>query len=428
MKKLNAINLTHFKAYVKDFGFVPTLVLSIYKLRPKWFSLLTTRFFRSGTVDTQNISYDILMSDVYRYSSWEEMGGWPTPYPVKDLNEKFKTFIWFVPDWSNVWGGGHYTLFRFANHFAKNGTNNIIYIYNNQRHSDSMQLQNELIWAVPDCKLKVIVDSKKLPICDGAIATTWQSAYSVKAFEHAKNKFYFMQDYESYFYAFGTASMQANATYSFGFKGITGGTWLKRCYESHGGTAVNYRFAADKKIFYPYDSKNLIREKVKKVFFYGRPSTERRCFALGLAALQLISNKYPDVEIVIAGLELDTAPPFPATMLGNLTLAATGDLYRTCDIGIAFSATNLSYLPVELMASGVPVISNNGEHIEWHCKNMENAYLCDPVPEAVLSAFDDLYNNKNLRYKLAKGGIDTMEDLTWDDQMQKIFEFVDTNS
>lgn len=416
-------NIKNFLRYTKDFGLISALVFALYKLKPKWFSILAMRYVRSGVADGGALSFENLVSEVYDYESWENFGGFPLAYPTEYPGQK--VFIWFVPDWTNVWGGGHYTLFRFANHFAKNGTKNIIYIYNNQRHKTPDQLQKELEFALDDCRIEVIVDPKKLPKCDGAIATTWQSAYPVRALPFAAHKFYFMQDYESLFYAYGTASMQANATYGFGFTGITGGGWLKQCYESHGGKAKNYRFAADRKIFHPADQTGTVRNSVRRIFFYGRPSTERRCFALGLAALEKISKKYPDIELVIAGLELSNLPPFKVTTLGNLSLAATGDLYRTCDIGIAFSGTNLSYLPVELMASGVPVISNNGPHIEWHCKDGYNSLLVDPVPEAVLEAVTRLVESQPLRQTLVKGGLETMADLDWTNEMQKIYEYVD---
>ncbi|MDA5495951.1 glycosyltransferase [Yersinia intermedia] len=419
--------IRYFILYTKNFGICNTIIFTLFKLFPRFFVLLHQKV----NVGTNNVwpemaTVDPIMSlnAVLDYKPWSEFGGAAKPVSSTDTRT---TFIWFVPDWSNVWGGGHYTLFRFANHFAKFNTRNIIYIYNNERHASPKQLQDELIGALPDCKLEVIIDPALLPVCTGAIATTWQSAYDVRAFEFAQKKFYFMQDYESQFYAYGTASMQANATYGFGFIGITGGGWLKQCYESHGGSAKNYLFAADRKIFYPYNKDGVVRDKVKKVFFYGRPSTERRCFDLGMASLLKISQHYPDVEIIIAGLDLKAEPPFPATLLGNMSLKDTGDLYRTCDIGIAFSGTNLSYLPVELMASGVPVISNNGPQVEWHCKHGENAYLTDPTPTSVLEAFTALYENKVLRQKLVDGGLAVMEPLTWESQMTTIYEYVSDN-
>jgi glycosyltransferase involved in cell wall biosynthesis len=410
-------------SYARAYGYANATIFALYKLSPIRFVLLTSRIKNDPSAGSTSPDYFEQMSKgVYHYSGWEAFGGIRPPV---SSTSKSECFIWFVPDWSNVWGGGHYTLFRFANHFAKmGGSRNIIYIYNNERHVTPNYLQRDLQMALSPCHIEVIVDPKKLPKCSAAIATTWQSAYPVKAFPHAGEKIYFMQDYESYFYAFGTASSQANATYAFGFKGVCGGGWLKSRYEAHGGNAIAYRFAADKNIFYPVNVDGQVRPQVTRLFFYGRPSTERRCFELGIESLKLISDAYPDVEIVIAGLDLQSPPPFKATLLGNMTLEETGKLYRTCDLGLAFSATNLSYLPVELMASGVPVLSNNGPQVEWHCIHLENSYLVDPVPEAVFDGFVNLYNSLELRQRIAGGGLATMATLNWEHEMTKVHDHV----
>ena len=357
----------------------------------------------------------LLEQDKINYYTWQ--------YPAFRQKNLEKSFIWFVPDWANVWGGGHYTLFRFANHFAnRDGIKNIIYIYNDTKRRDVETIEKELNDAIPNCKLKVIIDPNLLPQCDVAFATTWQSAYDVKAFPYTKTKFYFMQDYESQFYAHGTRSMQANNSYKFGFYGVTGGTWLRKNFESYGGEAQNYIFSTDKDIFYPVDN-GKVRDKVSKIFFYGRPSTERRCFELGIAALTKIAKLYPEVEIVIAGLQIDAEMTFKATLLGNLSLKATGDLYRTCDVGIAFSGTNLSYLPVELMASGCPVLTNNGPQTEWYCNN-ENSMLVDPVAAAVVEGFKKLYDSKELRQTLVNKGLEKSASTSWEKEMDKIYDFV----
>lgn len=415
-------NIRLYVAYARQYGWTNAALFALFKFYPKKFVLLSRKLSGSnGSISplVAALDYRASFDSVLDYAPWARFGGAETPVIRKRTKP---VIVWFVPDWSNVWGGGHYTLFRFAHHFSKFGTHNIIYIYDNRRHNTPNYLQAELMRTFENCTLEVITDPKKLPTCDAAIATTWQSAYHVRAFGFSKQKFYFMQDYESQFYAYGTSSMQAAATYGFGFSGITGGGWLRSRYEAHGGAAINYRFAADKSIFYPSSDK--VRPQVKRIFFYGRPSTERRCFELGMAALQKIAANYPDVEIVIGGLDLAQSPPFPATLRGNMTLAQTGELYRTCDIGIAFSATNLSYLPVELMQSGVPVISNNGPHIEWHCIDGVNSCLVDPSPQAVYDGFVKLYKDAGLRQKLVDGGLQTMAPLSWDSEMTKVYEHI----
>ena len=360
-------------------------------------------------------------SSVLDYFNWEQLGGEPN---LRNQVLSQESFIWFVPNWSNVWGGGHYTLFRFANHFAKKGLKQYIFIYDNLGHAILSKLQNDLDTTFSKGTMEVIVDIAHVPQCSIAIATTWQSAYYVKSFEACEEKFYFMQDFESHFYAHGTASMQANNTYKFGFHGITGGEWNKGHYISSGGSAISYTASTDRDIFFPQNKDVSVRENVSRIFFYGRPSTERRCFELGIEALYLISLKYPEIELVIAGLDMTQVPSFNCKMLGNLTLPQTGELYRNCDIGIAFSGTNLSYLPSELMACGVPVISNNGPHVEWYCESGENAILVDPTPQSILTAVKSLVEDKNLRQKLALGGIAKTDLTTWELEMDKVFAHI----
>lgn len=338
-----------------------------------------------------------------------------------------KTFIWSIPSWLNIYGGGHYTLFRFINHFSKYyGIKNIIYLYDYQAHFKSLVQQQEELNLAFDCKNFFLTkDFKDLPFCDAAIATTWQSAYFIKQMI-AKQKFYFMQDYESLFYAAGSSSLQANHSYTFGFHGITGGNWLKNIFESYGTSAQEYIFSADRDIFYPKNPNNPVKRKVERIFFYGRPSTERRAYELGIAALELISKQFPDIEIVMAGSLDVIVPAINCKVLGNLSLKQTGDIYRDCDIGIALSATNMSYLPVELMASGCPVVSNKGPQVEWFCKDNFNALLAAPTPKAILNAVESLINSYDLRSNLVYNGLATISKTTWNEEMDKIYKYIDS--
>lgn len=343
--------------------------------------------------------------------------------------ESEKTFIWFVPNCSNVWGGGHYTIFRFANYFANQyRTRNIIFLYdytdNSPMHPD--KLCKDLREALPNCLIEVFTSLSSLPACDAVIATTWQSAYFVDDFNKCHQKFYFMQDYESLFYPAGTKALQANYTYTFGFIGITGGHWLRSIFESYGGKAQEYIFCADKSIFYP-GKKSEQLSPVKRLFFYGRPSTERRAFELGMATLELVAEYYPDIEIVIAGLDGLHKPAFPCVLKGNLSLKETGDLYRTCDIGMALSATNLSYLPVELMASGCPVVTNGGPQVEWFCKNNFNALIASPTPTNLFKAVSELIQNQSLRAKLIENGLQTTSARTWEGEIDKTYHYIVDN-
>ncbi len=339
-----------------------------------------------------------------------------------------KLFIWVIPRTDNIWSGGHYTLFRFIIFFAKkHQVKNIIYVYDEFNGPQAINaFQEKLNTTFNTTHFHLTGEINQLPMGDAVIATTWISAYFARKIA-AKEKFYFMQDYESLFYHAGTQALQANYTYQFGFHGITGGLWLKSIYESYGNQAQHYIFSADRDIFYPADPENLIRDEVKRIFFYGRPSTPRRAYELGMVALAMVAREYPHIEIVIAGLSGLSRPGFRCTLLGNLSLKETGDLYRTCDIGIALSATNMSYLPVELMASGCPVISNDGPQVEWFCKDQYNCLLTSPVPSDIFRAVKQLVESKALRQELAQNGLKTIQTTTWEQEMEKVYQYISHN-
>jgi glycosyltransferase involved in cell wall biosynthesis len=392
----------YFIRYWQTIGLKKTLMLCIHKL--------------IGTYGTPTSIHETIVYDIGSYKT----NIMNTKIEIKNEDNRNIPFVWYVPFWTNVWGGGHLTIFRFAHLLSKMGHPNYIYIYNTALAS-ARQLEKNLQTALPGNTLKVLLDPKEMPEKYLALGTTWQSTYEVVKHSSYNKKFYFMQDYESYFYAFGTESLQANASYELGFHGITGGTWLKKCYEQHGGKADNYIFSVDPTIFY---ARKNIGSDIKRLFFYGRPTTERRAYALGIEALRQINKAYPEIEILIAGLDGLKELDFPAQLLGNLTLKQTGELYRTCDVGFALSGTNLSYLPVELMASGVPVITNNGPNVEWFCENLKNSLLCDPFPSAFVEAIRKLKDSPALRLSLAEKALEKISQTSWENEAKKIYGYI----
>jgi glycosyltransferase involved in cell wall biosynthesis len=405
------------KRLVKNYGFPYTLNYSI--------SWAIERFGRSWRTGRHlNEVYDLAIEIPVIYD-------FPGLTNIHDSNlsdEKVKVtasspLVWFVPAWTNVWGGGHFTIFRFANYLSKK-RKNIIFVYDNQERFSAKSFQTTFDAPFPQNTLEVVIDPLKLPKDMIPIATTWQSVFSLLQYSSNNSKrFYFMQDYESLFYAHGTQSMQALASYEQGLIGITGGPWLLSKFVEHGGNGMNYMFTVDHDVFFP---KQMPSEKVERIFFYGRPSTERRCFELGIASLKLIKERYPDIEIVIAGLDGIGDVGFDVTLLGSVPLPKLGELYRSCDIGLALSGTNLSYLPVELMACGVPVVSNSGPQVEWYCEDGVNSLVVSPFPTHIADAISRLISDSSLRASLIQGGIQSSLRSSWDSEANKIEDFIES--
>ncbi|MDQ6939749.1 MAG: glycosyl transferase family 1, partial [Verrucomicrobiota bacterium] len=119
-----------------------------------------------------------------------------------------------------------------------------------------------------------------------------------------------MQDLEPSFYPDDKQLIErAENTYRAGFHCVTLGPWLaKLLREQYGATADHFDFAVDRKIYWPRPQLRSVR---RRLCFYARPTTPRRAYDVGIAALGLVQTRLPDVEIILFGAaELNPTPQF----------------------------------------------------------------------------------------------------------------------
>jgi glycosyltransferase involved in cell wall biosynthesis len=90
------------------------------------------------------------------------------------------------------------------------------------------------------------------------------------------------------------------------------------------------------------------------------------------------------------------------------------------------SGSNLSYLPLELMACGVPVLTNRGPQLDWYCKHLENSYCSYPFASSFLKGFNALASSKELRQNLVQNGLMAVAAPTWELEAEKIRAFIET--
>ena len=232
---------------------------------------------------------------------------------------------------------------------------------------------------------------------DAIIATGWETAYASWADPSPARRLYFVQDYEPLFYPVGSQSVFAENTYRFGFDAITAGRWLSSHLKTeYGLTTYPFDFAADTS---QYRVSNESRRE--GVFFYARPVTSRRAYEMGVLALELFHRKRPEATIHLAGWPVHTSHlGFPAIGHGSLPLEQLNDLYNDCAAGLVLSLTNMSLLPLELLAAGVtPVINDapnnrlvsNNPRFGWAATNPQ------ALARALVTAFDDNYDGRIAR-------------------------------
>jgi len=236
--------------------------------------------------------YDFCRSDLVRNAQILDAWRRNTSRTISSVN-------WFIPDFLNVYGGGHHTIFRFAEYLARKGVENRFVIYDRSRPVDAEELEEAIVEAFPNmARFRVITHPavQGLPYADVAIASTWQSAYSVLHFNNTCGKYYFVQDFEPIFYPAGSSYAMAEASYRFGFPAITFGRWLRDLYvQDYHGHGIDFTPCAETDLFYP--ASDAPREKPERLFFFARPISERRAFELGILALRKLKKKYTNLEI-----------------------------------------------------------------------------------------------------------------------------------
>lgn len=330
-----------------------------------------------------------------------------------------RTVNWVVPMYGRG-SGGHLNIFRFVGLLEARGFECRIVVLpaNGIPPPSPARAAAEIsAWFQP-LKAQVFTDLTKAPPARITVATAWETAYHVRAFRPTLRRCYFVQDFEPWFFAPGTEHALAEATYRFGFHGITAGSWLRdKLVAEYGMTADSLGFSYDHALYAPQERGAARR---RQVFFYARPPTPRRGFELGLLALAEVTRRLPDVRVVFAGWDVSTYRiPFDHDNYGMLPVERLPELYNQCEAALVLSFSNLSLLPLELMACGTPVVSNRGPWVEW-LLNGEVAEFADSTPEALADALCRVLENPARQASLRENGLALARSTSWEEEGRRL--------
>jgi O-antigen biosynthesis protein len=255
---------------------------------------------------------------------------------------------------------------------------------------------------------------------DALVATNWMTAYAVRALANTAQKFYLVQDIEHHFHAAGSLAEFAKETYRWGFQGITLGNWIAEVLENEFGMPCSpFSFSYDKEIYGCNGNRQRSGRK-KRLLFYARPNTERRGFELGMLALSLVAARKADIEVVMVGFRPRKMRfPFSAILPGILLPPELAAWYQKSDVALVLSHTNVSMLPLELMACGCAVVSNTGRNVQWLLSD-EVCQMADPSPQPLAEALLELLADDRLRLKKVAAGIAFAQRTDWASEIRKI--------
>ncbi|WP_024816721.1 glycosyltransferase family 1 protein [Arthrobacter sp. 31Y] len=253
--------------------------------------------------------------------------------------------------------GGHTTLFRMVRAMETRGHHCTLFLYD--RNSDDSSRHEETIrrhW--PDMNADVRSATHGLEGVDALVASSWASAHVIAArAPRSVHPFYFIQDYEPYFYPRGALYALAEDSYRFGFTNIALGAMIAEVMQFELGQAPEavVPYGCDTSTYH------LIHHDQQTprsgVVYYAKRNVDRRGYLLAKLALELFHEQCPDQEIHVYG-DVVTGWQVPVINHGNLPPKQLNGLYNQTIAGLAISFTNISLVPGELLSAGnVPVLN-----------------------------------------------------------------------
>ena len=339
----------------------------------------------------------------------------------KGTNAQTLRFNWLMPP-PGKGSGGHLNIFRFIKYLEESGHQCRIYLYSINDKSPISAIRATMGDSYPklNASMEWLPEDGRMKPAEGVFATSWETAYPIYNSKLNARRFYFVQDFEPYFYPAGSMYTLAENTYKMGFYGITAGGWLaEKLRRDYKMQADHFDFGSNPAT-YSFTNNN----KRKEIFFYARPYTERRGFELGTMALDLFHRQHPEFIINLAGYDLSTySIPFPYNNLKILEIRELSDLYNRCAAGLVLSFTNMSLLPLELLSCGTIPVVNDGENNRLVS---DNKFICysNSDPSSLAKSLSAVVSRSDLR-EHAKSASMSTQLAGWDASGRKFVSIVE---
>lgn len=257
--------------------------------------------------------------------------------------------------------GGHTSMLRLGTGLCELGKNITYISFNNQDEANMQEIAKANLACVKGKFLKY--ENADKSGYDIIIATSWQSVYYVRNFSGYKA--YFVQDFEPYFFKLNERYLLAKKTYELGLHIISLGKWnleqIKRNCNVPENEKLDYidfpyepkEYSAGERDYSSYSGK-------KKISFavYSKEDGKRIPNLLQVMlekASKVFNEKGYEIEVNFFGFNKSTKLSF-GNNLGKLNKEEMKSLYEKSDFGIVASMTNISLVPYEMLAMGLPIV------------------------------------------------------------------------
>jgi glycosyltransferase involved in cell wall biosynthesis/F0F1-type ATP synthase membrane subunit b/b' len=300
--------------------------------------------------------------------------------------------------------GGHRNVIMLARGAARHGYRSILTLTGATDHYPTPESLAEDFKLYED-GIAVVYAEEPVYRSDATVATFWKTVYTIRdCLVDVGVKLHFVQDYEALFYPMGTEHIGALNALNQNFHLVTWSPWATELLASrHRASAAVVPIPIDHTV---YKVRGDIERRRNLIAFFARPEMPRRCFQLGVEALERFQAEHGSAfEIVLFGSSrVPPNLPFEFKDLGVMRPHQLAELYATATVGLAFSPTNPSSVPYEMMACGLPVVDIDVPGQDQNYGTRDNVVLATPEGPAIADALFTVLSDDTVRANVARHG------------------------
>jgi len=338
---------------------------------------------------------------------------------------KNKLNIAFIIPGLPKFSGGHTSILRLGTYLEEFG-NKVYYItYDNSRQKDMIgNAKINLDYYKGEILEKYALDDNNYDI---GIATCWVSAYYLyKKQKSFRYKAYFIQDFEPAFYPEGDLYYLALNTYKMGFHMISLGHWnkhkIEKLFTKLHVDSINFPF---EKKQYPFIKREININKILKLAVYIK-LVQKRAPILLIHSLDLLYKELSAdgmrVEINFFGVNKYLKFPI-GNNLGKLRHDQLKKLYNRCHIGVVASFSNVSLVPYEMIACGLPVIEFKEGSAPFFFSE-KSMIFSKSYPRDFVKKIKYFINNQDKLNELLKNAQKEITEKTWENSAKQFLEIL----
>jgi hypothetical protein len=329
--------------------------------------------------------------------------------------EKIKK-ITFVIERMAKHSGGQTSILRLGTELSKLGYQVGYIVYKYQTKSDMEECAScNLSNYQGEMYTNKYLDRLK---SDVVIASSWDTVAFAKRMKGYK--MYFLQDYEPYFYPFGELFLLAQKTYEQGLHMVSLGSWNKEMVEKSCNIVSPLdcvEFPYERKE-YPLSARNYEEYPKKKEIvlavylkYYGK-----RLPSITQYMLKRVKEEFLKDGITLSVKYFGEDKSFHTEAGENLGMLTKGKLlalYKKADFGMVASMSNVSLIPYEMLATGLPLIEfEDGTFPYFFPEN--SALLTSLDPMDLYKKLKDAILHPEVLKKMHETSYSYLETLSWE--------------